>query len=253
MNTSPNKDERRMYGDLAWLWPIISPPEDYFEETELFSKAIKENSRIEVKTLLHMGCGGGHNDHTFKKYFNVTGVDTSEEMLKLARTLNPEVTYHEGDMRTVRLSHSFDAVAILDSITYMSTVEDLRSAFQTAYEHLKPGGIFITYVEECKERFMQNRTKCSSNAKGDIEITLIENSYDPDPADTSFEGTFIFLIRQGGELQFHTDHHICGLFELGTWHDLLRESGFEVEQMKFEHSTFPEGEQLPLLVCTKPF
>ncbi len=82
-----------MYGDLAWLWPIISPPEDYAEETELFSRVIREHSRIEVKTLLHIGCGAGHNDHVFKKHFEVTGIDNSEEMLKLARELNPEVTY----------------------------------------------------------------------------------------------------------------------------------------------------------------
>ena len=24
----------RLYGDLAWTWPIISPPEDYAEEAE---------------------------------------------------------------------------------------------------------------------------------------------------------------------------------------------------------------------------
>ena len=69
MKILSGKDERRLYGDLAWTWPIISPVEDYIEETELFSKLIKEHSTIEVNTLLHLGCGGGHNDYTFKKTF----------------------------------------------------------------------------------------------------------------------------------------------------------------------------------------
>ena len=30
------KDERRLYGYLAWMWPIISPVEDYIKETEYF-------------------------------------------------------------------------------------------------------------------------------------------------------------------------------------------------------------------------
>jgi SAM-dependent methyltransferase len=97
MKILSGKDERRLYSDLAWTWPIISPVEDYIEETELFGKLIKEHSTIEVKTLLHLGCGGGHNDYTFKKHFKVTSVDISEDMLALAKKLNPEVNYQYGD------------------------------------------------------------------------------------------------------------------------------------------------------------
>lgn len=217
----------------------------------MFSRVIREHSRIEVKTLLHIGCGAGHNDYVFKKHFEVIGIDNSEEMLKLARKLNPEVTYCKGDMRTIRLDKSYDAVAILDSIDYMSTVEDLRNAFVTAYDHLKPGGIFLTYVEECKERFKQNKTECSTHSKGDIKVVLIENGFDPDPEDTSFEARFVYVILRQDELEVQTDRHICGIFELQTWHDLLKEVGFEVKEMKLEHSTFPEGEHLPMFVCGK--
>jgi SAM-dependent methyltransferase len=240
-----------MYGDLAWTWPIISPPEDYVEETELFSRVIKKHSKIEVKTLLHLGCGGGHNDYTFKKYFKMTSVDISEDMLRLARKLNPEVIYHLGDMRTIRRGERFDAVTILDSINYMRTVEDLRSAFVTAWEHLKPGGIFLTFVEVMAGQTKQNNTKCSTHSQNDVEIVFIENYYDPDLTDTSYEATFIYLIRRRGKLEIHTDRHLCGIFTVETWLDLLKEVGFEAKQMKFEHSTFAEGESYPMFVCTK--
>ena len=74
-------DQQRLYHDLAWVWPIISPPQDYIEETEQLCRIIREHSQIEVKTLLDLGCGGGHNDCTLKKHFNVTGVDASGAML----------------------------------------------------------------------------------------------------------------------------------------------------------------------------
>ena len=201
MKTSSGKDERRLYSDLAWTWPIISPVEDYIEETELFSRVIKEYSKVEVKTLLHLGCGGGHNDHTFKKHFKVTSVDVSKDMIRLAKKLNPEVTYHYGDMQTIRLGEGFDAVAILDSINYIRTVEDLQRTFITIYEHLKPGGVFLTFVEQIAGQFKQNNTTCSTHSQGDVEITFIENYYDPDPTDTSYEATFIYLIRVGGKLE----------------------------------------------------
>ena len=252
MKTSSGKDERRLYGDLAWTWPIISPVENYIEETELFSKLIREHSKIKVKTLLHLGCGGGHNDYTFKKFFKITSLDISEDMLSLAKKLNPEVNYKYGDMRTIQLEEKFDAVTILDSINYIKTVEDLQRTFITTYEHLKPGGVFLTFVEQITGQFKQNNTTYSTHSKGDVEITFIENYYDPDSNDTSYEATFIYLIRIGGKLEIHTDRHLCGVFKLKTWLEFLKEIGFEVKQVKFTHSNFTEGESYLMLICIKP-
>jgi len=252
MKISSGKDERRLYSDLAWTWPIISPVGNYIEETELFSKLIKKHSKIEVKTLLHLGCGGGHNDYTFKKYFKVTSLDISEDMLSLAKKLNPEVNYKYGDMRTIRLEEKFDAITILDSINYIKTVEDLQRTFITAYEHLKPGGVFLTFMEQTAGQFKQNNTTYSTHSKGDVEITFIENDYDPDPNDTEYEATFIYFIRVEGKLEVHTDRHLCGIFKLETWLELLKATGFEVKQVKFKHSNFTERESYPMLICIKP-
>jgi len=252
MKIFSEKDERRLYSDLAWTWPIISPVEDYIEETELFSKLIREHSKIEVKTLLHIGCGGGHNDYTFKKHFKVTSLDISKDMLTLAKKLNPEVNYKYGDMRTIMLEEKFDAVTILDSVNYIKTAKDLQRTFITAYEHLKPGGVFLTFVEQIAGQFKRNNTTCSNHSQGDVEITFIENYYDPDPNDTSYEATFIYLIRVGGKLEVRTDRHLCGIFKLETWLELLKATGFEVKQVNFTHSTFTEGESYPMLICIKP-
>lgn len=252
MKILSGKDERRLYGDLAWTWPIISPVENYIEETELYSKLIKKHSKIEVKTLLHLGCGGGHNDYTFKKHFKVTSVDISENILTLAKKLNPEVNYQYGDMRTIRLEEKFGAVTILDSINYIKTVEDLQRTFITTYEHLKPGGVFLTFVEQITGQFKKNNTTCSTHSQGDVEITFVENDYDPDPTDTEYEATFIYFIRVEGKLEICSDHHLCGIFKLKIWLKLLKEVGFKVIQNKFEHSTFVKGESYSILICIKP-
>ena len=39
----------RGYSELAWTEPIIASPEEYVEETEQFSKVIKENSKVDPK------------------------------------------------------------------------------------------------------------------------------------------------------------------------------------------------------------
>ena len=240
-----------MYKDLAPFFPIITPPEDYLEEGEYFAQIIKNTSPITTKTLLDLGCGGGNDDSALKKHFEITGVDVSDEMLKLAGKLNPEVKYVRGDMRFIRLKKTFDAVAIFDSINYMVTRDDLKAAFETAFAHLKPGGVLLTVAEVVKDRFRQNWTRCMTNARGGTEVTFIENYYDPDPKDTSYEATFVFLIRRNGKLRVETDHHLCGVFDLKTWTDLLQEVGFKVNRMEFNVSD-PEAKNYPLFVCIKP-
>lgn len=249
------KPKWRAYNELAWTDPIIAPPEEYAEETEIFSKVIKENSKIKPKNLLHLGCGAGGHDYTFKKHFKVTGVDLSSGMLEIARNRNQDVTYLHGDMRTVNLGERFDAVAIPDSISYMTTVEDLYSAIITAYKHLKPGGVLLI-AANIKEEFTENNF-VYTGSKEDVEITIFENNYIPNPDGTTYEATLIYLIRHKGKLEIHTDCHILGLFSLKTWLELLKEVGFEVKHMKMEHmyDCFIMGEgKYPLLVfaCAKP-
>ncbi len=244
-------DEHRMYGDLAWLWPILSPKEDYAEESEFIAAAIKEHSQAEPRTLLHLGCGGGHNDYTLKKHFEVTGVDASPAMLDLARSLNPEAEYIEGDMRSIRLGREFDAVIILDSIAYMLSEDALREAFHTAYEHLRAGGVFLTVVELRPDTFVQNKTNAWTRTKGEVELAFIENYYDPDPGDTTYESTFLYLMRQGGKLTIETDRHLCGMFPMDVWRRSVERVGFSVEVIDFAEPDGP-GEGFPVILGIRP-
>lgn len=197
--------------------------------------------------LLHLGCGGGHLDLWLKRRFALTGVDLSEAMLALARRLNPEATYISGDMRTVRLGRTFDAVIAHDAINYMLTPNNLRAVFETAYVHLRPGGTFLTLVERRTGHFLQNRTDCSVHAAGDTGIVFVQNESDPDPSDSTYEATFLCLIRRDRELEIVSDRHVCGIFPLSLWLDLLTAAGFSVSVEEYAK----DGERYPIPVCIK--
>jgi len=231
--------ESRLYGDLAWLFPIVSPLEQYLDETELFCRKIAHNLRIPGTTLLHLGCGVGQNDFVFKRHFRVTGLDLSESVLERARRLNPGVRYINGDLRSARLGEVFSVVAAVDCLDYMLTEADLRAAFATAWEHLASGGVFFFLLGMTRERFGQNRTTSWTNSVGGTDVVFIENFYDPDPSDTRFESTMLYLIRQEGELKIEHDRHPCGLFAEARVRELLAEVGFEIHHEDY-HPT-PEA------------
>ena len=251
MSVTSGKNSLRLYTDLAWTWPIISTPPEYAEESAHFIGAIRDYAGFPVETMLDLGCGGGHNDFGLKSHFEITGVDLNEKMLEMARLLNPEINYIQGDMRTVNLNRTFDSVIITDAINYMTSSSDLLKTFKTVHRHLKPGGIFLTIMEQHKETFKQDQTFVTSRSKPgqDINITLIENYFDPDPVDDTYEGTFVFLIRRKGELGIQTDHHRLGIFHKQEWLHLLIEAGFQYKQLELKLSTLAEDESITLFIC----
>src|SRR5690606_16940081 len=102
--------------------------------------------------VLHLGCGGGSLDFQLKRHYRVTGLDLSPAMLEIAKALNPEVSYHAGDMRVHRLGETFDAVIVHDAISYMTSTAELGEVYGTAAAHLRPGGVLIALPEELRER-----------------------------------------------------------------------------------------------------
>ena len=250
-----NKNGNIIYKDLAWIDTIITSPQETGEEAETLCNIIKKHTKQEVKSLLHLGCGAGFHDYTFKKHFKLTGVDLSLDMLKIAREINPEVEYHCDDMRSVKLGKLFDAVAIPDSIDHMETIQDLKSAIQTAYQHLKPGGICLI-LGHIQEEFKANNF-VYSGTKDNIEITLFENNYIPEPFNNTYESTVACLVRKSGKLEIFTDTFQLGLFDLKNWLKILEETGFNVKQDRLDHLyddyLLDGGEyKTRVFICKKP-
>ena len=225
----------RLYTDLAWLWPIWGDAAvEYRHYCSHVTGLIERYSKNPPKTLLNIGCGGGKNVFNLKGKFSVTGVDLSPVMLAQAKALNPESTFVHGDMRTIRLGRTFDAVLMDDAISYMACFADFESAFRTASAHLDPGGLLVVTPDVTTETFRQNRTVVTPAAlagtRAGLEVVFVENVYDPDPADDEYEATILYLIRDHGRLRIETDHWTMGLFSLDTWRHVLRETGFEVHE-----------------------
>jgi SAM-dependent methyltransferase len=216
------------YNDLAWTEDLLADPAEYEDEVRGYVQLIKGVTKESLHTMLHLGSGAGGHDKFFNLYFTVTGVDLSLGMLNEARISNPEIEYHEGDMRTIRLDRQFDIVAIPDSIDYMVSQNDLRQAIQTCVKHLKPGGILLI-VAKTEETF-QNNNFAYEGAKGDIHVTLLENNYINPLRPNTYEATFVYLIRQHGELSIRTESQILGLFPLATWEKLFGEFALKMQK-----------------------
>ena len=223
----------RMYHDLAYLWPVVSPPEEYAVEAWHLREVIHDRLGPGQHTLLELGVGGGHVLSHLTRDFRATAVDLSEDMLALSRQLNPGVPHYTGDMRSVRLGQTFDVVLIHDAINYMLTEADLQAAFETARAHLRPEGVLVTAPDLFQETFQGTSVQHWIQRRDDLEVTFIEYLNDPDPQDTTIESIYFYIIREQGRLRVEQDHHISGIFPKSTWLRLMSDTGFLPEEVHY--------------------
>ena len=223
----------RLYDDLAYLWPLMSPPEEYAEEASYWRMNLREGLGPGRHKILELGVGGGHNLSHLTSDFEATAVDASEKMLALSRKLNARVEHHRGDMRDVRLGRTFKAVLIGDAISHMLSENDLFAAFNTAALHLEAGGMLIITPDYFRESFHEPHTEHHTHSNDGMQLTYFEYAYDPDPGDTTIETLFTHVIREGARLRIEHDRFITGLFPKATWLRLMGKAGFMVEERSY--------------------
>lgn len=115
---------------------------DYREEYVFYSSLCK---KYNAKNIVEIGCGSGNLAEKFSREFNsYTGLDLSEDMLKIAKNKFPKGHFIKADMRDFTLPKLADAALITGrSISYLLTNTDLKSNFVCVKNNLEVKGIFI--------------------------------------------------------------------------------------------------------------
>ena len=221
--------EHRFYSDLALWWPLISAPEEYAEEAAEAARHLR-SAGIPVREVLELGSGGGNNADHLKAWFAMTLVDLNEEMLAVSRALNPQCAHVAGDMRTVRLGRTFDAVFLHDAVAYMLTEDDLRAALATAFAHCRPGGVAVVIPDETAESWTPGTDHGGNDGPDGRAARYLAWDWDPDPTDSWTATEYAFLLRHAdGAIDVVHETHRNGLFPTATWLRLLTEVGFVAE------------------------
>jgi SAM-dependent methyltransferase len=216
-----------MYDELADWFHLLTAPEEYADEAALFLDLLREHVDGPLETMLELGSGGGNTASHLRAHVRLTLTDVAPAMLDLSRGLNPECEHVAGDMRTLRLGRTFDAVLIHDAVMYMTSEGDLQAALSTAFVHLRPGGAAVVAPDCVRETFEPSTDHGGHDGAGRA-LRYLEWSYDPDPDDTTFVTEFAMLLRDGvDDVRVRHDRHVNGVFPRATWLDLCRIVGFE--------------------------
>ncbi|MFB3885588.1 MAG: class I SAM-dependent methyltransferase [Thermodesulfobacteriota bacterium] len=174
------KPEEVFRKDYADAYDLLYTDKDYEAECDIIEEVFRCSGNGSIRTILDLGCGtGNHVIPLAQRGYEVTGVDISPDMLRIARSKSDNFfgsvstkqtretkqtketrktrqtretrktavispVFIQGDVRSLDLGKNFDAVLMMFAVLgYQTTNDDLMATLRTVRRHLKAGGLFV--------------------------------------------------------------------------------------------------------------
>lgn len=158
----PSKQRNNNHDVIASIYDLKSTLERHDIVMECIDKLILKNIP-EGAHIFDLGCGTGQvAQRLLKRGYKVTGLDSSEGMLNIARENAPDAEFILDDARFFKLPSTFHTVISTDCVlNYFLSTEELHNTLQNVYDALLENGIFAfeLFLEElCESSWKKNES-----------------------------------------------------------------------------------------------
>jgi SAM-dependent methyltransferase len=182
------------------------------------------------ESLLDIGCGTGRDlEYLAGQVTDVTGVDYQQPMIDYARTQRPGIDFQAGDMRTLRLERTFEAITSFGyALANIHTNRDIDRVMATYAAHSAPGTLLILELidplrtDKLPRNFRIDIPDLRADAIAEYRFhpaqQLLERERIWRRAKGPVRDTVKFRLLYPKELEYYLDNHG---FEVVACHDLL--------------------------------
>ena len=131
--------------DYAAAYDALYEDKDYLTECDMIERVFGLYAQGRVRRVLDLVCGtGGHAVPLAVRGYEFIGVDRSPHMLERARVRGSGARFELGEIGTLDLGATFDAVLMMFAVlSYQLGNADVQAALATVRRHLAPGGLFF--------------------------------------------------------------------------------------------------------------
>jgi len=219
----------KLYSQLAQVYhEMYQSIFDYKKEFKFYNRLLK---KYKCKKILEIGCGSGNLAPFFLKAgYNYVGLDLFQEMIKIAKKVDPKAKFVQGDMRKLKLKDKFDAILITGrSFTYLTTNDDVMNTLKSIHKTLKKNGVLIfdnfnaeEIIEMKKKRFVQeSKYKNKKYKRVSVKYPNLETGWTE-----NWDATY--YITEKGKTKTIKDKSIVRAFTLDELKLFLKLNGFKV-------------------------
>lgn len=228
------------YTDFATVYELFMEDTPYEEWADRIAALIAKydgktkTDNIELESeaslLVDLGCGTGSITRLMSiKGFDCIGIDSSMEMLEIARSheTDSDILYLCQDMRELDLYSTVGCIiSVCDCINYLLEEDDILTTFKKVNNYLYPGGLFIFDFNTIhKYRDVIGDTTIAENREEGSFIW--ENYYDDDSQINEYDLT-IYIKNQDGTYNRSEETHVQRGYDSDTILKLVEEAGLEV-------------------------
>jgi SAM-dependent methyltransferase len=230
--------------DYAAAYDDLYQDKDYVAETDLIERVFELYGQRRVRRVLDLGCGtGGHAVELAQRGYEVVGVDRSPDMLEHARARGSSARFELGEIATLDLGETFDAVLMMFAVLgYQVGNADLQAALATVRRHLHETGLFFCdfwYGPAVLAERPSERVKVIDTAQGQV-IRVATGELDT-RHDQCLVRYHVWRIEHGRvSAEVREQHPMRYFFELEL-DLLLAEAGLELVRL----GAFPDLEAEP--------
>jgi len=234
-----------MYQAFAELYDELMNDVDYESWADYYTRLLSIYGVREGK-VCECACGtGGLTLPLYRRGFQMTGVDLSQEMLwqaaQKARKQGIAIPYVRQDMRALNLHRPMDAVlATCDGVNYLLTEEDLLSFFRAAHRAVRPGGALVFDVST---PYKLRQILCSGLLGEDREdITYLwQNTWNEKRQTVALDLCF-FVRETDGRYRRIEEHQKQRAWDQKTLKETLWHAGFRAVSLYGDYTLNAAGD-----------
>ncbi|HNR87133.1 MAG TPA: class I SAM-dependent methyltransferase [Spirochaetota bacterium] len=226
----------KLYHELAeYYFAIENKHRDIDDDIALIRSLC---AGMRAPAILDLGCGTGEHLHELAKAgFACTGIDNSEEMLRIARLRFPDdAEFIHDSMLSFDRFEEFDiAVSLFGSLDYCISDDDVDKVFWNTWRSLKPGGTGLFEVWNAVPI-----KKIREKDTGHVSTTIYQHRVVidrergfkllPYPGKTVVEVSYVYSIQKDGAEENVTDRHVMRAFDKDEITAFIENNGFRVQQ-----------------------
>ena len=233
-----------VFEKYAEFYDSLYEDKNYQEECNFVKSIFESYAEKEINSILDLGCGTGSHALFFAEMgYQVTGVDFSENMLKIAREKaahqKKSISFLQQDTRHLDLPQKFDAaVAMFAVMSYQTTNQDFEDTLISVHRHLETGGLFVfdvwfgpavltqkptdrvKTVEHSDKKIMRYARPALDiiNQTVEVNYTVLETAGDKPPAETKESHRVRFYFYQ--ELKYFSEKNGFEVLKICPFMDL---------------------------------
>jgi ubiquinone/menaquinone biosynthesis C-methylase UbiE len=226
------KDEYQLE---ARIYDRIWGKYDYDTDVKFLNELFKQHR---CKSIIDVGCGTGNHALRLNKLgYEVTGVDISPTMLKIARSKDRKrkIRFIQGDMKELKTlvlkARRFDAAILLGQVSsHLYIDKEVQVFFKGMRKVLKKNGIFVLSARNAKkinEEYLNKLMLDHIINEEKLQVVMLthnnRDSHDPN----TIIWKPIYLMKENGKFDLQMREHKLRWHEFSSLKRLLAENGFE--------------------------